>query len=71
MKRQGKHIGRPSKTDLRDEVVNYITMRRDEGVRISEIAREVNGAGHTTSLGNRFYPSTTAKLIKRVATLNA
>lgn len=71
LKRQGKHIGRPSKTDLRGEVVNYITMRRDEGARISEIARELNEAGHTTSLGNRFYPSTVAKLIERVAALSA
>lgn len=67
LKRQGKPVGRPSKTDLKGEVVNYITMRRDEGARISQIARELNEAGHTTAHGNRFYPSTVAKLIERVA----
>lgn len=46
-------------------------MHRDAGARISEIARELNEAGHTTSLGNRFYPSTVAKLVGRVAALTA
>ncbi|PVE67918.1 recombinase family protein [Microbacterium testaceum] len=70
LKRQGKpYGGRPSKTDLRGEVVNYITMRRDEGAGLSQIARELNEAGHLTSLGNRFYPSTVAKLVERVSAL--
>lgn len=72
LKRHGKpYGGRPSKTDLRGEVVKHITIRRDEGARISQIARELNEAGHTTSLGNRFYPCTVAKLIERVAAISA
>ncbi|MFJ4036803.1 recombinase family protein [Microbacterium sp. NPDC090007] len=71
LKRQEKpYGGRPSKTDLRGEVVNYITMRRDEGACVSPIARELNEAGHLTSPGNRLYPSTVTKLVERVASLS-
>ncbi|MEW1834535.1 recombinase family protein [Microbacterium sp. NPDC079995] len=67
LKRQGKPVGRPAVTSLDSDVVNYITMRRGEGARVSVIARELNEAGHTPPTGKQFYPSSVAKLLKRVA----
>lgn len=67
LKRQGKPIGRPAATSLDSDVVNYITMRRGEGARVSVVAREINEAGHAPPAGKQFYPSSFAKPSKRVA----